>query len=103
MVIFFTIVIISHARKQYGKRYIQRWIQEDLKSKMVVNAGERQIAYQHDLKFNALSGDLHGEIKTSSMHEEWNAIQNWPQPRPGLAFTSDADYLEEDTRRGRRP
>ena len=42
----------------------------------VVNAGERQIGYQHDLKFNALFGDLYGEIKTSSMHEEWNAIQN---------------------------
>lgn len=47
----------------------------DANNNSIVNAGERQVGYQHDFKFSALFGDLHGEARKSSTHEEWNAIQ----------------------------
>ena len=40
-----------------------------------VNAGERQVGFQHDLGYNALFGDLHVEFRTYSKHEDWNAYQ----------------------------
>ena len=39
------------------------------------NAGERQVGWQHDQRFNALFGDAHVESRLHSTHEEWNVHQ----------------------------